>query len=68
MNDSKDYVDGGALYQKALNRDFRRLLNEERFFKFIDREDDHNDVRIHWSYFKSIHLHTRFFLACRNIL
>jgi len=41
LNDGKDYVDGGNLYEKALNRDWRRLLNEDRFFKFVDREDDH---------------------------
>jgi len=41
MNDGKDFMDSPALYKKALNRDWRRLLNEDRFFKFVDREDDH---------------------------
>ncbi len=41
MNDGKDFLDDGQLYRKALNKDWRRLMNEDRFFKFVDREDDH---------------------------
>jgi hypothetical protein len=45
MNDAKGFIDHGDLYRKALNRDWRRLLNEDRFMKFVDREDDHAMVR-----------------------
>jgi hypothetical protein len=39
MNDGKGFVNNGELYKKALNRDWRRLMNEDRFFRFVDRED-----------------------------
>jgi hypothetical protein len=47
LNDGRDYMDGDSLYKKALNRDWRRLLNEDRFFKFVDREDDHAVVYVY---------------------
>ena len=44
LANSKDFWDGDTIYKKAFYRDWNRCLNEDRFWRFVDKHDDGDGV------------------------